>query len=137
MGHPVILLAACGTLCDDPVAVAWGLAGYQHSYWFEASIDCLMLLAGGDLESFAGLKNKVVMFYFESQLSFENEEELACVDVGVAGFAGAGRHKLFDDAQCWGTDEVPTVAVGCLRASPLVVFGGFCADDLYWQLSST
>jgi hypothetical protein len=25
---------------------------------------------------------------------------------------------------------VPAVAVGALWASPLVVFGGFCADDL-------
>jgi hypothetical protein len=84
-----------------------------------------MLLAGRDLEAFAGLKDKVVMFDFESQLSFEDVEKLARVDVGVAGFAGAGGHEFFDDAQLGCFDEVPTVAVGCLRASPLVVFGGF------------
>jgi len=31
---------------------------------------------------------------------------------------------------------VPAVAVGALRASPFVVFGGFCADDLGWQFFS-
>jgi hypothetical protein len=32
---------------------------------------------------------------------------------------------------------VPAVAVGTLRASPLVVLGSFCADDLCWQFSFT
>jgi hypothetical protein len=32
---------------------------------------------------------------------------------------------------------VPTVAVGALWASPFVVFGGFCADDLGGQVSMT
>ena len=57
-----------------------------------------MALAWRDLESFPGLKNKVMMLDLESQFSFEDVEKLARVDVGVPGFAGAGRHELFDDA---------------------------------------
>jgi hypothetical protein len=94
-----------------------------------------VLLARRDLESFTGLKNKVVMFDFESQLSFEDVEKLARVDVGVTGFAGAGRHEFFDDAEFVSLDEVPAVAIGSLRASPLVMFGGFCADDLCWHVA--
>jgi len=89
-----------------------------------------MPLAWGDLDPVAGMKDKVVMFYLKGQLSFEDVEELARVDVGVTGFAGAGRHELFDDAEFGRFDEVPAVAICSLRASPLVVVGGFCADDL-------
>jgi hypothetical protein len=113
------------------------LTGDQDTHGLGGSIQRLMTLTGRYLEAVAWVKDKVVMFDFESQLSFEDVEKLACVDVGVAGFAGAGGHKLFDDAQLGCFDEVPTVAVGCLRASPLVVFGGFCADDCCSQLSST
>jgi hypothetical protein len=45
------------------------------------------------------MQNKVVVFNLECKFSFENEEELPCVDVGVTGFAGAGRHEFFDDAE--------------------------------------
>ncbi len=92
-----------------------------------------MLLAGSDLKSFAGVKDEVVMFDFESEFAFEDEEKLASVNVRMAGFAGVGRHEFFDDAEFGCFDEVPTVAVGCLRASPLVMLGGFCADDLCGQ----
>ena len=96
-----------------------------------------MLLAAGDFESFPGVNQEVMMLYFEGEFSFENEEKLACVNVGVANLAGAGEHELFDDAEFGCFDKVPTVAVRCLRASPFVVFGGFCADNLRWQLSFT
>jgi hypothetical protein len=75
------------------------------------------------------------MFDFESQLSFEDVEKLARVDVGVTGFAGAGRHEFFDYAEFGRFDEVPTVAVGALWASPFVVFGRFWADDLCGHVS--
>jgi hypothetical protein len=117
-------------LWHDSVAVAWGLAGDEDANRLWTSIDRLMPLAGGDFEALTGLKDKVLMFYFEGQLSFEHKEELASVYVGVAGFAGVGRHELFDDAELRRFDEMPTVAVGSLRASPFVVFGGLCADDL-------
>jgi hypothetical protein len=117
--------------------VAWGLTGDQHSHWFGAAIYCLMALAWRYFESFASVKNKVVMFYFHGQFSFQHEEKLARVDVEVAGFAGAGRHELFDDAELGSLDEVPAVAVGTLRASPLVMLGRFCADDLCRQSSFT
>jgi hypothetical protein len=45
------------------------------------------------------MKNKVMMLYFEGQFSFEHEEKLTCMDVGMPGLAGAGRHELFDDAE--------------------------------------
>jgi hypothetical protein len=57
-----------------------------------------MLLAWGDLESIARLKNKVVMFDFECEFSFKDEEKLLCVGVGMARLTGAGRHEFFDDA---------------------------------------
>jgi hypothetical protein len=112
------------------------LAGDEHAHRGGASIDGLMLLAGSDLESFASVKDKVVMLYFESEFAFEDEEKLTRVNVRMAGLAGAGRHELFDDAEFGCFDEVPTVTVGCLWASPLVVLGGFCADDLCGQSSS-
>ena len=55
----------------------WGLAGDQHSNRFGASIHCLILLVGENFESFAGVEDEVVVVNFESQLSFEHEEELA------------------------------------------------------------
>jgi hypothetical protein len=92
-----------------------------------------MALTWRDLESFSGVKDEVMMLYFESEFSFEHEEELARVHVGVTCLASVWRHELFNDAEFGCFDEVPAVAVGALRASPLVVFGGFCADDLVWQ----
>jgi hypothetical protein len=120
-------------LRGDAIAVAWGLAGDQHAYGFGAAVEGLMLLAWGDFESFAGFEDEVVTIYFEGQFSFEDEEELARVEVGVAGFTRAGRHKFFDDTELGCFDEMPAVAIGGLRASPFVVFGGFCADDLGWH----
>jgi hypothetical protein len=52
------------------------------------------------------------------------------MDVRVADFAGAERHELFDDTELRSFDEVPAVTACPLRPSPLVVFGGFCADEL-------
>jgi hypothetical protein len=78
-----------------------------------------MPLAWGDLESFPGLKNKVVMLDFEGQLSFKDVEKLAGVDVGVTGFAGAGRHEFFDDVEFGRADKVPAVAV----VAPGIVLG--------------
>jgi hypothetical protein len=92
-----------------------------------------MVLAGRDLESFSGVNDEVMMLYFESEFSFEHEEELACVNVGVPGLAGVWRHELFDDAELGSFDEMPAVAVGALWASPFVMLGGFCADDLCGQ----
>jgi hypothetical protein len=57
-----------------------------------------MLLDGSDLEPFAGVKDEFMMLYFEGEFSFEDEEELTCVNVGVANLSGAGRHELFDNA---------------------------------------
>jgi hypothetical protein len=55
-------------------------------------------LAGGDFDSLALMKDEIVMFDFESQLAFENVEELAGMDVGMAGFPGAWGHEFFDYA---------------------------------------
>ena len=92
-----------------------------------------MLLSGRDFQSFAGVKDKVVMFDFECEFSFEDEEKLTRVNVRVPGLAGVGRHELFDDAEFGCFDEVPAVAVSCLRDSPLIVLGRFCADDFSGQ----
>jgi hypothetical protein len=49
----------------------------QHAHTTRASIQCLMLLAGRDLEAFTGLKNEIAMLDFEGQLAFQDKEELA------------------------------------------------------------
>jgi hypothetical protein len=92
-----------------------------------------MLLAGRDFQPFTGLKDKVMMLDLEGEFSFEDEEKLTRVDVKMTGLTGAGRHELFDDAEFRRFDEVPAVAVGPLRASPLVMLCRFCADGLCWH----
>ena len=94
-----------------------------------------MVLVGGDLEAFAGMEDEVVVVDFEGEFALEDKEKLACVGVGVTCLAGVWRHELFDDAEFGSFDEVPAIAVGALRASPFVLFGGLCADDLSWQFS--
>ena len=110
--------------------MAWRLAGNQHAHRLGAAIECLVALPGGDFESFAGLEDEIVLLDFESEFSFNDEKELACAKVEVAGLAGVRWHELFDDAEIRSFDEMPAVAVCPLWASPLVVFGRFCADDL-------
>ena len=44
----------------NAVAVAWGLAGDEDASGSGASIEGLMLLAGGDLEAFAGVEDMVL-----------------------------------------------------------------------------
>jgi hypothetical protein len=43
-----------------------------------------MVLAWGDFEAFAGVKDEVVMLYLKRELSFEDVEELACARMMVA-----------------------------------------------------
>jgi len=74
----------CSRLCRDPVAVAWGLAGDEDADKGCASVDSLMVLAGGDFEAFTGVKDEVVMLYLKRELSFEHVEELACARMMVA-----------------------------------------------------
>jgi hypothetical protein len=71
-----------------------------------------MLLARGDFESFASVEHEALVIDFEGEFSFEDEEELASVNVGVANLAGAGWHEFFDDAEGGSFDEMPAVAVG-------------------------
>ncbi len=82
----------CGWLGDGAIAVAWGLAGDEEAGGGCASVDGLMLLAGGDFDAFAGVEDDVVVVDFEGEFSFEDVEELMGVDVGVAGLAGVGWH---------------------------------------------
>lgn len=110
--------------------MTWRLAGDEDSRGFGAPIECLMLLAGGDFEAFSCMEDMGVIFDFEVEFAFEDEEELVGADVGVALLRGAWWHELFDDAEVGGFDQVPAVAVGSLRASPLVVLRRFFVDDL-------
>jgi hypothetical protein len=87
-----------------------------------------MSLAGNNVDSFSGMKDDVMLFHLQGQLALQNEKELAGMRVKVSDLGGAGRHKLFNNAQAWGFDEVPAVAVRLLRTSPFVMFGRFCAD---------
>jgi len=74
----------CFRLCRDPVAVAWGLAGDEETGRGCASVDSLMVLAGGNFEAFAGVNHEVMMLYFKREFSFEDVEELARARVVVA-----------------------------------------------------
>jgi hypothetical protein len=70
------------------------------------------------------------MLHLECEFSFQDEEELACAEMGMGRLTCAGRHELFDDAELGSFYEVPAITVGSLRASPLIVFRGFRAGDL-------
>jgi len=107
----------------SPIAVAWGLAGDQHAHGLGAAIECLVTLARRDFNAFAGLQDEVVLLDFESEFSFEDEEELPCAKVVVPGLASVRRHKLFNDAEVGSFHQMPAVAVCPFWASPLVVFG--------------
>ena len=108
--------------------MAWGPTCDEDTHGLGASVDGLMLLAGGDFEAFAGAKDVSLMLDFEGKFSFQHVEELVGVIVEVTPLGGAWGHEFFDNAEGWSFDEVPTVAVGALRASPLIVVGGFGAD---------
>jgi hypothetical protein len=116
--------------------MAGRLTGNQHSHLSGAAIQRLMLLTWRDLDPFTSVKDEVVVFDFQGQLSFEHEEKLAGMDMGVAGLTGTRRHKLFDDAEFAGLDEVPAVAIRPLRAAPFVVLGRFRTDDPCWHSNS-
>ncbi len=78
-------------LLIDAVAVAGGgLAGDEDSHGALAAVDGLVGLAGGDLDSLAGLEGEVVVLDLEGELALEDEEELAGTGVVVASLAGAG-----------------------------------------------
>jgi hypothetical protein len=89
-----------------------------------------MPLARSDLEASAGMKDQAVLLHVNGQLSRENVEELARMAVEVLNLTCARRHKLFDDAEIGGPDEMPAVAVLALRTTPFVMLGRLRADDL-------
>src|SRR5258708_5524147 len=83
-------------LLIDAVAVAGGLAGDEDSHGALAAVDGLVGLAGGDLDSLAGLEGEVVVLDLEGELALEDEEELAGTGGGVAESAGdEGVHASF------------------------------------------
>ncbi len=103
--------------------MAWRLTGDDHPHRMRTFIQSLMLLAWENLESFTCFKNKVMMFDFQGQLTFENEEELACMDMGMPSLTRVGGHEFFDNAQVWRFDEVPAITVNSMLSAPFVVFG--------------
>jgi hypothetical protein len=76
------------------------------------------------------VKNEAVLLHINGQLSCENVEELARMEVEVLDLARTRRHKLFDDAEIWSPDEMPAVAVLPLGTTPFVMLGCSRADDL-------
>jgi|SRR5580704_7570379 hypothetical protein len=103
--------------------MAWRLTGDDHPHRMRTFIQSLMPLAWGNLDSFTCFKNKVMMFDVHGQLAFENEEELARMDVGMSSLTCTGGHEFFDNAEVWRLDEVPAIAVSSLLSAPFVVFG--------------
>jgi hypothetical protein len=88
-----------------------------------------MLLAWRDLDPFPCLKHEVMTLNFQGQLTFQDEEELPGMDVGVADLTCTGRHELLDNAEFWRFNKVPAVAVISVRAAPLVMFSRLSAYD--------
>jgi hypothetical protein len=69
-------LLAGNCLQLDSIRLRRGLASDQHAHRTGTSVQDLMRLAGRDLEPFAGAKNEIMLFDFERQFAFEDEEEL-------------------------------------------------------------
>jgi hypothetical protein len=80
-----------------------------------------MLLARGDLEAFSCVESIGVIFDFEGELAFEDEEELVGAEVGVTFLRGTGWHEFFDDAEIRCLHEMPAVTVVSLWTAPFVV----------------
>jgi hypothetical protein len=114
----------------DSVAVAWRVTRDNYARRVRTSIEHPMTLAGRDLKASAGVKNEAVLLHVNGQLSRENVEELARMEVEVLDLTCARRHKLFDDAEIGCPDEMPAVAVLSLRTTPFVMLGRLRADDL-------
>jgi hypothetical protein len=110
--------------------MAWRLAGNDDPHRGSAAVHSLVLLTCGDLDSFASTEQQLMTVDLEGQLSIKDKEELAGMNMRVTYLAGARRHELFDDAKLGRLDEVPAVAVRSIWTTPLIVFGGFCVDDL-------
>ena len=49
----------------NAISVAWGVAGDEEAGWGGASVDGLMVLAGGDFEAFPGVEDDPVVVDFE------------------------------------------------------------------------
>lgn len=125
-------------LRNDPVTMAWRLTGDKHANRFHTAIQRLVLLAWGNLDSFTCLKNKVVILDLQGQFTFQNEEELACMDVGVSDLTCSSGHEFLDDAEVWRFNEVPTIAISSVLSTPLVVFSRFyayyfCRHEIFSQ----
>src|ERR1700733_10190894 len=99
------------------------LTGDDHANGICTSVQRLMLLAWGNLESFICVKNKVMIFDFQGQLPFQHVEELTCMDVRMSGLACSGGHTILDGAEVWCFDEVPAIAVSSPLPAPFVMFG--------------
>jgi hypothetical protein len=110
-------------LGNDPVAMTWRLAGDNHTDRICTPVQRLMLLAWRNFDSVARLKNKQMMFDFESQLTLKNVEKLPCMDMGVPDLACSRGHELFNDAEIGSLDEVPAIAVSSQWPTPFVVLG--------------
>jgi hypothetical protein len=95
--------------------MAWKLTGDKHANRFHTAIQRLVPLGWGNLDSFTCLKNKVVILDLQGQFTFQNEEELACMDVGVPDLNCSSGHEFLDDAEVWRFNEVPTIGIssGC------------------------
>jgi len=109
------------------------LTGDDHADRICTSIQRLMLLAWGNLESLAWVKNKVMVFDFQSQFTFQNQEELARTDVPVSDLTCASGHEFLDNAEVWRFNQVPAIAVSSVLSAPLVMFGRFYADYFCWH----
>src|ERR1700731_618205 len=64
------------------------------------------------------------------EVSFPHEEELPSLRMKMTLFSSPRWHQLFDNAQFCRLDQMPTVAICAVRATPLVVFSSFCTFDL-------
>ena len=76
------------------------------------------------LDGLTWAKHKLTASYFDGESSAKYVEELVRLPMKVPHLSGPRRHSLFDNAQCCGLDEVPSIATG----TPGVVLGGSLVD---------
>lgn len=103
-------------LCDrqallrEAVAVTGRLRNHEEARVGSGTVPRLVGQAGGDLDSLAWFENYGTVIELYRQLTFQNIEKLAGALMPVTLLFAPRGHALFDDAEAFGTHEVPAVA---------------------------
>jgi hypothetical protein len=109
---------------EDAISVAGRLGDHKEARIFDTAIEYLMrrLCRYGEAARWCELILFTIKFDYE--FAREYVEKLRCALMQMTLLSGAGWHTLFDNAQAFGTMEVPAIA--CLSADgawPRIVLG--------------